>query len=89
MHIAKRLMDDKFHPPTVYFPLIVHEAMMIEPTETENKARLDEFIGVMRKIAKEIDDNPQEVLSHPKNTPVKRVDETLAARKPDLRWIGE
>lgn len=89
LHIAKRLMDDKFHPPTVYFPLIVHEAMMIEPTETENKARLDEFIGVMRKIAKEIDDNPQEVLSHPKNTPVKRVDETLAARKPDLRWIGE
>lgn len=89
LHIAKRLMDDKFHPPTVYFPLIVHEAMMIEPTETENKARLDEFVAVMRKIAKEIETNPQEVLGYPKATPVKKVDETLAARKPDLRWIGE
>lgn len=89
LHIAKRLMDDKYHPMTVYFPLIVHEAMMIEPTETENKQRLDEFISVMRKIAKEIDENPQAVLNHPINTPVKRVDETLAARKPDLRWVGE
>ena len=89
LHIAKRLMDDKFHPPTVYFPLIVHEALMIEPTETESKARLDEFIDVMRRIAKEIDENPQAVLNHPLNTPVKRVDETLAARKPDLRWTGE
>lgn len=89
LHIAKRLMDDKYHPMTVYFPLIVHEAMMIEPTETENKQRLDEFISVMRKIAKEIDENPQAVLNHPLNTPVKRVDETLAARKPDLRWVGE
>lgn len=87
LHIAKRLMDDKFHPPTVYFPLIVHEAMMIEPTETENKERLDEFVAVMRKIAQEINENPQAVLAHPIKTPVKRVDETLAARKPDLRWI--
>ncbi len=89
LHIAKRLMDDNYHPMTVYFPLIVHEAMMIEPTETENKQRLDDFILVMRKIAKEIDENPQAVLNHPINTPVKRVDETLAARKPDLRWGGE
>ncbi len=89
LHIAKRLMDDKFHPPTVYFPLIVHEAMMIEPTETESKERLDGFISIMRKIAQEIKENPQEVLSHPKKTPVKRVDETLAARKPDLKWTGE
>lgn len=89
LHIAKRLMDDKYHPMTVYFPLIVHEAMMIEPTETESKEKLDEFVAVMRKIAKEIDENPQEVLNHPLNTPVKRVDETLAARKPDLRWVGE
>ncbi len=86
LHIAKRLMDDKYHPPTVYFPLIVHEAMMIEPTETETKARLDEFVAVMKKIAAEIEANPSEVLNHPQKTPVKRVDETLAARKPDLRW---
>lgn len=89
LHIAKRLMDENFHPMTVYFPLIVHEAMMIEPTETENKQRLDEFVTVMKKIAKEIDENPQEVLNHPLNTPVKRVDETLAARKPDLKWSKE
>lgn len=89
LHIAKRLMDDKFHPPTVYFPLIVHEAMMIEPTETESKERLDGFISVMRKIAQEIKENPQSVLMHPQKTPVKRVDETLAARKPDLRWTGD
>ena len=87
LNIAKRLMDDKFHPPTVYFPLIVHEAIMIEPTETETKERLDDFINVMLKIADEIDVNPESVLNCPKLTPVKRVDETLAARKPDLKWI--
>ena len=55
-------MDENTHPPTVYFPLIVHEAIMIEPTETENKQRLDEFVEVMLKIAKEIEENPEEVL---------------------------
>lgn len=84
--IAKRLMDSNFHPPTVYFPLIVHEAIMIEPTESESKHRLDEFINVMIDIAKEVKSNPQEVLNHPLNTPVKKVDETLAARKPDLAY---
>lgn len=84
--IAKRLMDENTHPPTVYFPLIVHEAIMIEPTETENKERLDEFVDVMLKIAKEIEENPQEVLASPKTTPVKKIDETLAARQPDLRY---
>ncbi len=84
--IAKRLMDDNFHPPTVYFPLIVSEAIMIEPTETENKQRLDEFIEIMKKIASEVKENPEEVLKHPLKTPVKRVDETLAARKPDLAY---
>lgn len=84
--IAKRLMDENTHPPTVYFPLIVHEAIMIEPTETENKQRLDEFVEVMLKIAKEIEQNPSEVLKSPKNTPVKKIDETLAARQPDLRY---
>ena len=86
LEIAKRLMDYKFHPPTVYFPLIVSEAMMIEPTETENKARLDEFADVMIKIAKEVDEAPQNVLCAPHNAPVKRVDETNAARHLDLRW---
>ena len=84
--IAKRLMDENTHPPTVYFPLIVHEAIMIEPTETENKARLDEFVEVMLKIAKEIEQNPAEVLKSPQTTPVKKIDETLAARQPDLRF---
>ena len=84
--IAKRLMDSNFHPPTVYFPLIVHEAIMIEPTESETKERLDEFINVMIEIAQEVKDNPDEVLKHPIHTPVKKVDEVLAARKPDLAY---
>ena len=82
--IAKRLMDSNCHPPTVYFPLIVHEAIMIEPTESESKAVLDEFIDTMLKIAKEIEENPEEVLKSPKTTPIKKVDETLAARQPNL-----
>ena len=86
--IAKRLMDANTHPPTVYFPLIVHEAIMIEPTETESRARLDEFVEVMLKIAKEIEENPQEVLQSPQTTPVKKINETLAARQPDLRYKG-
>lgn len=85
LHIAKRLMDYKIHPPTVYFPLIVHEAIMVEPTESEGKARLDNFVEVMRKIADEIRENPELVNSAPHSAPIKKVDETLAARKPDLR----
>lgn len=84
--IAKRLMDSNTHPPTVYFPLIVHEAIMIEPTETENKERLDEFVDVMLKIACEIEQNCESCLCCPKTTPVKKIDETLAARQPDLRY---
>ncbi len=84
--IAKRLMDGNFHPPTIYFPLIVHEAIMIEPTESETKERLDEFVDTMISIAKEIKENPEEVLKHPLSTPVRKVDETLAARKPDLAY---
>lgn len=86
LEIAKRLMDYKFHPPTVYFPLIVSEAMMIEPTESENRARLDEFAQVMIKIAKEVKENPQNILGAPHCAPVKRVDETNAARHLDLRY---
>lgn len=84
LNIAKRLMDSNTHPPTVYFPLIVHEAIMIEPTESETKAKLDEFIDTMISIAKECEDDSDKILSAPHTTPVKRVDETLAARHPDL-----
>lgn len=86
LEIAKRLMDFKYHPPTVYFPLIVSEAMMIEPTETETKQRLDDFIDIMIKIAKEVEESPDNVLCAPHNAPVKRVDETNAARHLDLRY---
>jgi glycine dehydrogenase subunit 2 len=88
MDIAKRLMDYGFHPPTISFPLIVHGAMMIEPTETEGKLGLDAFIHAMREIARECQDNPEIVLNAPHTTPVKRVDEVGAARNLILRWSG-
>lgn len=84
--IAKRLMDENTHPPTIYFPLIVSEALMIEPTESESKKVLDNFADVMLKIANEIEQNPQIATSSPKTTPVKKIDETLAARQPNLRY---
>ena len=89
LNIAKRLMDENTHPPTVYFPLIVHEAIMIEPTESETKAKLDEFAEVMIKIAKEAETDTEKVLSAPHTTPVKRIDETLAARHPDLKYTEQ
>lgn len=89
LYIAKRLMDYGFHPPTVYFPLIVHEALMIEPTETECRKRLDDFIEAMLKIADEIKANPEVLLSAPHNAPIKKVDETQAARHPDLKYESE
>ncbi len=84
--IAKRLLDYGIHPPTVYFPLIVDEALMTEPTETESKETLDAYIDAMKKIAKEADETPEILHTAPHNTPVRRLDEVLAARKPDLRW---
>ena len=86
LHIAKALMDGNTHPPTVYFPLIVHEALMIEPTESENKERLDEFVQTMIQIAEECKSDPQKVLSSPHTTPVKKIDEVTAARHPDLNF---
>ncbi len=86
MDIAKRLMDYGFHPPTVYFPLIVHGALMIEPTETESKESLDEFIAAMRKIASEAEEDPNVLKSAPYTPKVRRLDETTAARKPKLRY---
>ena len=84
--LAKRLIDYGFHPYTVSFPLIVHGALMIEPTETESKLELDQFIEAMISIAKEVETDPQMVKSAPHTTRTSRVDETTAARKPVLRW---
>lgn len=89
LHIAKALMDGNTHPPTVYFPLIVHEAIMIEPTESEQKEKLDEFVDTMIEIAKMAKNNPEEILSAPHTTPVKKIDEVTAARHPDLKFIKE
>jgi len=89
LDIAKRLLDYGFHPPTIYFPLIVDEALMIEPTETESKETLDTFIDAMKEIAKEADEDPGILHTAPHNTPVRRLDETAAARHPDLRWQME
>ena len=83
---AKRLIDYGFHPYTVSFPLIVHGALMIEPTETEGKRELDHFIEAMIAVAQEVDTDPQTVLSAPHGTRTSRVDEVTAARKPVLRW---
>jgi glycine dehydrogenase subunit 2 len=86
LDIAKRLLDYGYHPPTIYFPLVVHGALMIEPTETETPETLDEFVDAMIAIAQEARENPQLVKTAPHTTPVTRLDEARAARKPVLRW---
>jgi glycine dehydrogenase subunit 2 len=84
--IAKRLIDYGFHPPTIYFPLIVPGAIMVEPTETESKEAMDEFIDAMVRIKEESETDPEKVKTAPHNAPVKRLDSVLAARKPILNW---
>lgn len=86
LDIAKRLLDFGVHAPTVYFPLIVSEAMMIEPTETESKSSIDRFADVLIQIAKEVEDNPDLLLNAPTNTPVSRLDEAAAARNLNVRY---
>ena len=86
MDVAKRLMDYGFHPPTVYFPLVVKGAMLIEPTETETLQTLDEFVDAMKTISDEAMSNPELVKTAPQVTRLRRLDETQAARKPVLRW---
>jgi glycine dehydrogenase subunit 2 len=86
LDIAKGLIDEGFHPMTVYFPLVVHGAMLIEPTETESKAALDQFIGAMRAVAKRAKAGDVALKSAPHFAPRRRLDETLAARKPVLVW---
>ncbi|HOJ51196.1 MAG TPA: aminomethyl-transferring glycine dehydrogenase subunit GcvPB [Syntrophales bacterium] len=88
-HMAKRLIDYGFHPPTVYFPLIVPEAMMIEPTETESLKTLDEFCEAMIAIAREAEADPNTLRQAPLTTPLRHLDEVLAAREPDLAWKGK
>ncbi len=86
LDVAKRLLDYGVHPPTIYFPLVVKEALMIEPVETESKQSLDHFIEIMRKIAEEAKNNPDVVKNAPHNTVVRRLDEAKAARNPILKY---
>jgi glycine dehydrogenase subunit 2 len=84
LDIAKRLMDYGFHPPTIYFPLVVNGALMVEPTETESKDEIDLFVDAMRAIAREAEQEPDKLRSAPSKTKLRRLDETAAARKPCL-----
>ncbi|MBQ7662949.1 MAG: aminomethyl-transferring glycine dehydrogenase subunit GcvPB [Prevotella sp.] len=86
MDVAKRLLDYGYHAPTIYFPLLFHESLMIEPTENESKETIDSFIAVMRKIAEEAKTDPELVKSAPHNTPIGRVDDVLAAKHPVVTW---
>jgi glycine dehydrogenase subunit 2 len=86
LDIAKSLIDRGFHPPTIYFPLVVEGALMIEPTETESKEEIDRFVDAMIEIAEVTKKDPQKIKDTPRNTKIGRVDEVTAARKPVLRW---
>jgi glycine dehydrogenase subunit 2 len=86
MDVAKRLIDLGFHPSTVYFPLVVEEAMMVEPTETESKETLDAFAAALHQVAKEAGADPDLLHEAPVTTPVRRLDEAKAARELKLRW---
>ena len=89
LEIAKRLLDYGFHAPTMYFPMIVHEALMIEPTESETKETIDAFIQALIDIDREVTEDTELVNNAPHTTPVARLDEAKAARQPDLRWQPE
>jgi glycine dehydrogenase subunit 2 len=89
MDVAKRLLDFGVHAPTIYFPLIVSEALMIEPTETETVEELDRFAEAMLQIAREAEDQPELISNAPETTPVRRLDEGGAARRLDIRWTGD
>ena len=83
--MAKGLIENGVHPPTVYFPLIVHEAMMVEPTDTETREGLDQLVEAFINVAKEAKENPEKLLEAPHNTPVRRPDEVKAAKELDLK----
>jgi glycine dehydrogenase subunit 2 len=86
MDVAKRLLDKGFHAPTTYFPQLVPECFLIEPTETEAKEELDRFVDALADILREIDENPELVKTAPHTTPVRRLDDVRAARELDLTW---
>jgi glycine dehydrogenase subunit 2 len=86
LDLAKALIDEGFHPMTMYFPLVVHGAMLVEPTETESKATLDQFIGAMRSVAERAKAGDESLKAAPVYAPRRRLDETQAARKPVLVW---
>ncbi len=86
LDVAKRLIDHGFHPPTIYFPLIVEECLLIEPTETETLEDLDAFADALIAVAHEARDHPELLHEAPLTTPVRRLDEATAARRPELRW---
>ena len=86
LDVAKRLLDYGYHPPTIYFPLLFHQSLMIEPTEAESKETIDDFIAVMKKIAAEAVQNPELLKEAPHNTPVRRLDEVKAARQPVIKY---
>jgi len=86
LDMAKRLLDHGVHPPTIYFPLIVHEAIMIEPTETESLEVLDRFVDAMLAIAREAEESPDLLHDAPYTTPVRRLDEAKAVKEPDFAW---
>ena len=89
LDFAKAMIDEGFHPMTMYFPLVVHGAMLIEPTETESKAALDQFIGALRSVALRAKQGDPALKSAPHFAPRRRLDETQAARKPVLAWKGD
>jgi glycine dehydrogenase subunit 2 len=86
MDFAKRLLDYGFHAPTTYFPLLVPECLLIEPTETESKATLDAFVAAMVRVKEEAETDPERVRSAPHSLPVRRLDDVRAARELDLAW---
>ena len=86
LDFAKAMIDEGFHPMTMYFPLVVHGAMLVEPTETESKAALDQLIGAMRSVAERAKAGDESLKAAPIRAPRRRLDETLAARKPVLVW---
>lgn len=88
LDVAKRLIDYGYHPPTIYFPMVVRGALMIEPTETESKQTIDDFCDAMLAIAKEAQTDPELLLQAPQRTKVRRLDEAAAARRPKLRWVA-
>lgn len=86
LQVAKRLLDYGYHPPTIYFPLVFHQSIMIEPTENESKETMDNFIDAMKAIAKEAEEQPELLQNAPHHTPVRRLDEVKAARTPILKF---